>query len=168
MRRLGVGGFDALEFDAFDGLGNFLLERLHFCELTTLFEHDLVELIVLMFEVGQIGFEFFQAFGEFFVHGGKISWKAWRRQCCVLRVAVHFNLNEVVEQSPRLTRPRDYLGKTSERLFNLEEVVPKGVESRSQPLRGWRKYRAFPRVALSSQPWALGRNLVEVIRSWRP
>jgi len=71
MRRLGVGGFDALEFDAFDGLGNFLLERLDFRQLPALFEHDLVELIVLMFEMGEVGFELFQSFGEFFVHGGR-------------------------------------------------------------------------------------------------
>jgi hypothetical protein len=72
MRWLGIRGFDAFEFDAFDGLGNFLLERLHSCELTALFEDDLVELIVLMFEVGEIGFEFFKALGEFFVHGRKL------------------------------------------------------------------------------------------------
>lgn len=71
MRRPGIRGFDAFEFDAFDGLGNFLLERLDFCELPALFEHDLVELIVLMFEVGEVGFEFFQSFGEFFVHEGR-------------------------------------------------------------------------------------------------
>ncbi len=74
MRRLGIGGFDALEFDAFDGLRDFLLEGVHLGQLTALFEHDLVELIVLMFEVGEMGFEFFKPLGEFFVHGGKISW----------------------------------------------------------------------------------------------
>jgi hypothetical protein len=81
MRRLGIGGFDAFEFDAFDGLRDFLLERLDLCQLTALFEHDLVELIVLMFEVGEVGFEFFKSLGEFFVHARIISGNEPKRQC---------------------------------------------------------------------------------------
>jgi hypothetical protein len=75
MRRLGVGGLDALQFDALDGLGNLLLERLQFRELPRLFEHHLVKLVVLMLEMGQVRLQFFQTPGEFFVHGSSLTQK---------------------------------------------------------------------------------------------
>ena len=68
MGRLGGRGFDALEFGGFDGLGKALLEGRHFDELAGLFEDDLVKLVVLMFQVGEVGFQLFNALGEFFVH----------------------------------------------------------------------------------------------------
>jgi len=68
MGRLGGRGFDALEFGGFDGLGKALLEGRHFDELAGLFEDDLVELVVLMFKVGEVRFQLFDALGEFFVH----------------------------------------------------------------------------------------------------
>ena len=54
MRRLGGGGFDAVEFGGFDGLGKALLEGRHFAELTGLLEDDPVDLVVLMFQVGEV------------------------------------------------------------------------------------------------------------------
>jgi hypothetical protein len=68
MRRLGGGGFDAFELGGFNGLGKALPEGRHFDELAGLFENDLVELVVLMFQVGEVGFQFINALGEFFVH----------------------------------------------------------------------------------------------------
>ena len=68
MGRLGGGGFDALELGGFDGLGKSLLEGGHFDELAGLFEDDLVELVVLMFQMGEVRFQLFDALGEFFVH----------------------------------------------------------------------------------------------------
>ena len=68
MGRLGGRGFDAFKFGGFDGLGKALLEGRHFDELAGLFEDDLVELVVLMFEVGEVRFQLFNALGEFFVH----------------------------------------------------------------------------------------------------
>ncbi len=66
--RLGGRGFDALEFGGFDGLGKALLEGRHFDELAGLIEDHLVELVVLMFQVGEVRFQLFDALGEFFVH----------------------------------------------------------------------------------------------------
>jgi hypothetical protein len=68
MGRLGGRGFDALKLGGFDGLGKSLLEGRHFDELAGLFEDDLVKLVVLMFEVGEVRFQLFDALGEFFVH----------------------------------------------------------------------------------------------------
>jgi len=68
MRRFGGGGFDAVELGGFDGLGKALLEGGHFDELAGLLEDDLVKLIVLMLQVGEVRFQFFNALGEFFVH----------------------------------------------------------------------------------------------------
>ncbi len=68
MRRLGGGGFDALELGGFDGLGKALLEGRHFNELAGLLKDDLVELVVLMLQVGEVRFQLFDALGKFFVH----------------------------------------------------------------------------------------------------
>lgn len=73
MRRLGVRGFDALQFHAFDALRDFLLQRLQFRQLPRLFRHDLVKLVVLMFQMGKARFHFFQPLGEFVVHGVSLT-----------------------------------------------------------------------------------------------
>ncbi len=68
MGRFGGGGFDALEFGSFDGLRKPLLDGRHFGGLAGLLEDDLVELVVLMFKVGEVRFQLFDALSEFFVH----------------------------------------------------------------------------------------------------
>jgi hypothetical protein len=78
--RLRVGGFDSVEFDVFDGLGNALLEGLEFGELPALFHDDLVELVVLMFEVGEVGLDLFKSLGKFFVHGTRLAQKGGLRR----------------------------------------------------------------------------------------
>jgi hypothetical protein len=80
MRRFGVGGFDALNFDALDGLRNFLLQHLEPGQLPALFQYDVVELVVLVFEMGEMGFQLFEAFGEFFVHVDNINAVKNRKQ----------------------------------------------------------------------------------------
>ena len=72
VRWVGGGGFDALEFGGFDGLGKALLEGRHFDELAGLLEDDLVELVVLMLKVGELRFQLFDALGEFFVHAPSV------------------------------------------------------------------------------------------------
>ena len=75
MRRLGVRGFDALQFDCFHGVGNFLLLRLQSGQSTPLFQHDLVQLVKQVFQMRQMRFNFFQPFRQYFVHAGDFTLK---------------------------------------------------------------------------------------------
>lgn len=68
MRRPGVGGFNPFQLDGFHRLRDPLLPGLQFGQLPRLFEHDLVELVILVFEVGQVRFNLVQPFNEFFFH----------------------------------------------------------------------------------------------------
>ena len=68
VRPLGGRGFDAVDLGGFDGLGNFLLQGLDFGELAGLVEDDLVELVVLMLQMGEAGFQLFEALSKFLVH----------------------------------------------------------------------------------------------------
>ena len=68
MGRLGIGGFDAVDLDGFEGIADFLLEGLHFGDASALIEDDLVELIVLMLEVSQVRFNFSETVGKFLIH----------------------------------------------------------------------------------------------------
>jgi hypothetical protein len=79
MRRLGVRGFDALQFDALDCLRNFLLLRLQFRQRSRLLGHDLIKLVVLMFQMGQMRFHRFQPFHYFFFHAPSLTQTAGAR-----------------------------------------------------------------------------------------
>jgi len=68
VRRLGARGFDPVQFHHFHGARNPLLLNLDSAERASLFEHDLVELIVKMFEMREMGFNLFKPFGELLVH----------------------------------------------------------------------------------------------------
>jgi hypothetical protein len=72
VRRLRIRGFDPVQFHHFHGARNPLLLNLHPAERASLFQHDLVELIVKMFEMREIEFNSFQPFGELLVHYGKV------------------------------------------------------------------------------------------------
>jgi hypothetical protein len=59
MRRFDVVGFDALQFQSFHGGGlalDFLFQPL---QQLALLDHDAVQLLDLVFEVGEVGFQFF-------------------------------------------------------------------------------------------------------------
>jgi len=72
VRRLGARGFDPVQFHHFHGARNPLLLNLDSAERASLFQHDLVELIVKMFEMREMGFNLFEPFGELLVHYGKV------------------------------------------------------------------------------------------------
>ncbi len=68
MRRFDVVGFDALQFQSFHGGGlalDFLFQPL---QQLALLDHDAVQLLDLVFEVGEVGFQFFGAAGMFVCH----------------------------------------------------------------------------------------------------
>jgi len=79
VRRLGIRGFDALQFDRFHGLGNFLLLRPQSRQPAPLFQHDLVQLIKQMFQMRQMRFNLFQPFRQFFVHAVSLPAKPQMR-----------------------------------------------------------------------------------------
>lgn len=81
MRRLGIRGLDAVEFDGFDGIGEPLLKRLHFGQATALFEDDFVQLIVLVFQMGQVHFNLFQSFHEFSIHAANVIGLCRKAKC---------------------------------------------------------------------------------------
>ena len=68
MRWLGLVALDSIRFEPLDGLSNSLLVGLEFLKRSALLDDNLVELIELLFQVGQMRFDFFQALGELFVH----------------------------------------------------------------------------------------------------
>ena len=67
MRRLGIGGFNSLKFGGFQALGYALKLDLLFANGLLQFDNDLVEFIKLVLEVGEVRFEFLQAFLKSFV-----------------------------------------------------------------------------------------------------
>jgi len=68
MRRLGVVRLDALQFQRFHGAGLALDFFLQALQQFTLLDDDGVQLLNLMLEVGEVGFEFVGAPGIFFSH----------------------------------------------------------------------------------------------------
>jgi hypothetical protein len=68
MRRPGVRGFDPVQFHHFDGPPNPPLLNLDLAERASLFQHDLVELVIEVFQVREMGFNLFEPFGESLVH----------------------------------------------------------------------------------------------------
>jgi|SRR5579884_2142737 len=96
MRRFGIGGFDTLELHAFDGLRDFLLQRLHFRQLPRLLRHDLVELVVLMFQMRKARFNFLQPLREFIVHGINLTLKIWKRTKFAEEFAESTKLRELI------------------------------------------------------------------------
>jgi len=57
MRRFGTIGFDPIRFERLDGLRDPLLVRLKFLQGSPLFDNSLVELVELMFQMGQMRFD---------------------------------------------------------------------------------------------------------------
>ena len=73
MWGLGIRGFDALQFEVLDRLGNPLLRRLHPRQLPRLLEYDLIKLVIQMFQMRQVRFHFLEPFGKFFFHVWRIN-----------------------------------------------------------------------------------------------
>ena len=65
VRRLRVGGADAVEFGAFDRFGELAHDGLEAGELAALLDHDVVEFLVQAFDVGEVDFDALEALFEF-------------------------------------------------------------------------------------------------------
>ena len=73
MRRLGNVGLDAFQFHGLNGVGlarDFFFQAF---EEFALFQHDLIQLVHLMFQVGDIRFKFFHPLLGFVSHGADIG-----------------------------------------------------------------------------------------------
>jgi uracil-DNA glycosylase len=62
-------------------LGKLLLKRLHLGPLTALIDDHLVELFVLMLQMGEVGFDLFDALGKFFIHGPNVIGLCRKAKC---------------------------------------------------------------------------------------
>jgi len=66
----------AFQLDGFHRLRDSLLQRLEFRQGPRLCEHDLVKLVILVFQMGQVRFDFLKPFREFYFHAGSLTEKA--------------------------------------------------------------------------------------------
>jgi hypothetical protein len=77
MRWLGLIGLNSIRFERLDGLRNPLLMGLEVLQPAALFDDSLVEFVELLFQVGQMRFDFFEALREIFVH--MLFCSTWRQ-----------------------------------------------------------------------------------------
>lgn len=68
MRRLGVGGLDAVQLGRLHGVSETLLVGLQFPDHFRLFDDHPVQLFILSFKVGDVRFKAIQALDKFRFH----------------------------------------------------------------------------------------------------